>query len=172
MLRPLLRPAAHRAVSTASAVALPRGRGLVNAHHVPDHHTPTPMRPRDNSFDASAVSSAHWSEAPWPTSELRAAQSKHVVSTWGVTAPAESTPLITRAEGVYMWDADGKQYLDWTSQAVCSNLGHDVPPAVVDAITAQLRSVPFVYSGIGMTEVRCRMAQLMAEILPGDRSEE
>lgn len=35
-----------------------------------------------------------------------------------------------RAEGVYLYDDAGKQYLDWTSQAVCSNLGHTVPEQV------------------------------------------
>lgn len=69
---------------------------------------------------------------------------------------------------MYLYDRNGKEYLDWTSQAVCTNLGYTVPPAVVKAITEQLVKLPMVYGGLGMTEIRCRMAQLMAELLPGD----
>ena len=36
-----------------------------------------------------------------------------------------AVPLL-RSEGAYLYDDDGKQYLDWTS-AVCANLGHTVP---------------------------------------------
>ena len=30
-------------------------------------------------------------------------------------------------QGVYVYDSEGKKYLDWTSEAVCVNLGHSVP---------------------------------------------
>jgi taurine--2-oxoglutarate transaminase len=73
-----------------------------------------------------------------------------------------------KGEGVYLYDDSGKQYLDWTSQAVCSNLGHSLPEAVVQAAAYQMTQLPFAYGGIGITEVRTRMNQLMAEILPGD----
>jgi taurine---2-oxoglutarate transaminase len=75
---------------------------------------------------------------------------------------------MTHGEGVYLYDDNGKQYLDWTSQAVCSNLGHDVPDTVVEAAAYQMRQLPFTYGGIGITEVRTRLNQLMSEILPGD----
>jgi len=71
-----------------------------------------------------------------------------------------------RGEGVYLYDNTGKQYIDWTSQAVCTNLGYDVPPAVVEAVQKQLTELPMVYGGLGIVEVRTRMAQLMSEILP------
>ena len=32
-----------------------------------------------------------------------------------------------RNQGVYVYDTAGKKYLDWTSEAVCVNLGHTVP---------------------------------------------
>ena len=50
----------------------------------------------------------------------------------------------------------------WTSFSL------SVPPAVQDAVVKQLSSLPMVYGGLGMTEIRCRMAGLMAELLPGD----
>ena len=69
---------------------------------------------------------------------------------------------------MYVYDADGKQYLDWTSQAVCANMGHNVIPEVRAAINTQLDAVPMVYGGLGMVEVRARLAQLLAELCPGD----
>ena len=88
--------------------------------------------------------------------------------TWVPGAARHNVPNMTHGEGVYLYDDHGKQYLDWTSQAVCANLGHDVPEAVVEAAAHQMRSLPFTYGGIGLTEVRTRMNQLMAEILPRD----
>jgi hypothetical protein len=39
---------------------------------------------------------------------------------------------------------------------------------VRQAVASQLETLPFVYSGLGMSEVRCRLAQLLSEILPAD----
>jgi len=88
--------------------------------------------------------------------------------TWVPGKVRDKIPYMTHGSGVYLYDDKGNEYLDWTSQAVCANLGHDVPEAVVEAAAYQMRQLPFVYGGIGMTEVRARMNQLMAEILPGD----
>lgn len=71
-------------------------------------------------------------------------------------------------QGVFLYDTAGKQYLDWTSQAVCTNLGHSIPDQVIQAATSQLSTLPFTYSGTGLTEVRIRLNQLLAELLPGD----
>lgn len=142
----------------------------VNAHHVADDHAPPALRARPNQFDGSRVSPDHWSDRSWEPGALRAAQARHVMASWGTGVAAAALPLMVRAEGVFLYDAAGKQYLDWTSQAVCSNLGHTVPAAVKEAVVSQLNHLPYVYSGMGITEVRCRLAQLMAEILPGDLS--
>ena len=77
----------------------------------------------------------------------------------------EARPFITRSEGVYLYDEAGKQYFDWTSEAVCSNLGYTLPPAVTGAINSQLATVPFVYGGLAGCEIRGRLSQLMAEIM-------
>ena len=60
-------------------------------------------------------------------------------------------PLLRSGEGSYLYDDDGKQYLDWTSQAVCANLGHTVPQSVC-AHTTQLDTLPYVYGGLGLVE--------------------
>lgn len=54
------------------------------------------------------------------------------------------TPLeITRAEGVYFFDRSGKQHLDFSSQLMCSNLGHG-NQAIIDAIQKQASRLPYV----------------------------
>ena len=88
--------------------------------------------------------------------------------TWGASASKTAVPEIVRGEGVYLYDREGKKYLDWTSQAVCSNFGHTVPPAVAAGVADQLATIPYVYSGLGMTEVRARLSALMAELCPAD----
>jgi taurine--2-oxoglutarate transaminase len=32
--------------------------------------------------------------------------------------------VIDRAEGIYLWDVDGKRYMDFNSQLMCVNIGH------------------------------------------------
>merc|ERR1740129_982351 len=58
--------------------------------------------------------------------------------------------------------------MDWTSQAVCVNMGHTVPEDVKRSMDEQLESIPFVYGGIGVAPVRVRLASLLAELCPGD----
>ena len=68
------------------------------------------------------------------------------------------------AEGVYFWDAEGKRYLDWSSQAFNVNVGH-AHPHVVKAMQEQVARLS--YAGPGMaTEVRGRLGQMLAEITP------
>jgi 4-aminobutyrate aminotransferase-like enzyme len=105
---------------------------------MPEAHAPPPLSARDNKFDPSRVSDSHWSDEPWEPSAIRAAQSRHVMATWGAGSAASALPLMVRGEGVYLYDADGRRYLDWTSQAVCANLGHTVPPSVRQAVASQL----------------------------------
>lgn len=90
------------------------------------------------------------------------------MATWGASSSIRASPLLVRGEGVYVWDVDGNKYIDWSSQAICVNLGHTVPEQVRKAAQEQLESLPFVYSGLGLTKPRIRLASLMAEIMPGD----
>ncbi len=60
---------------------------------------------------------------------------QHVFHSW--SAQAQISPMvITRAEGSMVWDDQGKDYLDFTSQLVFTNIGHQ-HPKVVAAIQEQ-----------------------------------
>jgi taurine---2-oxoglutarate transaminase len=84
---------------------------------------------------------------------------------WSVQEQTNPIP-VTRAEGVYFWDADGKRYLDLASQLVNMNVGHQ-HPKVVAAIQAQAAQLTFAAPGMA-TEPRGLLGKKLAEISPGD----
>ena len=53
-------------------------------------------------------------------------------------------PVLDRAEGVYLWDRSGKQYLDGSSGAMVCNIGHS-NPRVLAAMRAQMDKSTFGY---------------------------
>jgi taurine--2-oxoglutarate transaminase len=73
---------------------------------------------------------------------------------------------VTRAEGVYFYDAEGKRYLDFASQLVNTNVGHQ-HPKVVKAIQEQAARLTFAAPGMA-TEPRGLLGKKLAEITPGD----
>ena len=74
-------------------------------------------------------------------------------------------PVLDRAEGVYMWDASGKRYIDGSSGAMVSNLGHS-NPAVLDAMRAQMEKSTFGYRLHFQTEISEELARKTAELAP------
>ena len=114
------------------------------------------------------VSTSHW-DGEWSSEQIHEASQDHCMFTWGPSDPARAgAPVIKYGEGVYVYDEHGKQYMDWTSQAVCTNLGYTVPEHIRKAVADQMEKLPFVYSGLAMTEPRARLSKLLAELLPGD----
>jgi taurine--2-oxoglutarate transaminase len=59
----------------------------------------------------------------------------HVFHSWSAQAGLDPM-VLTRAAGSYVWDEDGHRYLDFSSQLVNTNIGHQ-HPRVVAAIKAQ-----------------------------------
>ncbi len=84
---------------------------------------------------------------------------------WSVQSQVRPIP-VERAEGVYFWDADGKRYLDFASQLVNTNIGHQ-NPRVVRAIQEQAARLTFVAPGLA-SEPRGLLGQKLAQIAPGD----
>jgi taurine--2-oxoglutarate transaminase len=58
-----------------------------------------------------------------------------VLHSWCVQTQWDA-PTIVGGRGAHFFDAGGRDYLDMSSLAECSNLGHQ-HPAVVEAIRAQ-----------------------------------
>ena len=57
--------------------------------------------------------------------------------------------VITKADGIYFWDENGKKYSDMSSQLVNSNLGHG-NKAITDAIIEQAQKIPFMGPAFAM----------------------
>lgn len=87
----------------------------------------------------------------------------HVFHSW--SAQNALDPLvITRTEGSRVWDADGKGYLDFSSQLVFTNLGHQ-HPRVVEAIRDQAAALCTI-APAHANGARSEAARLVAERLP------
>ncbi|WP_262690610.1 aminotransferase family protein [Kordiimonas aestuarii] len=74
-------------------------------------------------------------------------------------------PLLDRAEGVYMWDVHGKRYLDGSSGAMVSNIGHS-NPRVLAAMRAQMEKSTFGYRLHFECEVSEKLAAKVAQLSP------
>jgi adenosylmethionine-8-amino-7-oxononanoate aminotransferase len=67
-------------------------------------------------------------------------------------------PLAVRGEGVYVWDAEGTRYLDFSGSAVVNFIGHGVRE-IGDAMAAQARQLEFVHTSQFTTPVAEEFAQ-------------
>jgi len=74
-------------------------------------------------------------------------------------------PLLERAEGVYMWDKSGKRYLDGSSGAMVSNIGHS-NANVLAAMQRQMEKSTFGYRLHFETESSEQLADKLAELSP------
>ena len=92
---------------------------------------------------------------------------EYVFFPWAVQSQVNPIPAV-RSEGVYFWDADGKRYLDFSSQLMNVNAGHG-NQKIIKAIQGQVARMAYIYPGIA-NEPKGRLGQLLAEITPGDLS--
>ena len=73
---------------------------------------------------------------------------------------------VAGAEGRHFWDYDGKRYLDFASQLVNVNIGHQ-HPKVVAAIKEQADKLCTIGPPMA-SESRSQLGRLLAEVTPGD----
>src|SRR4249920_3949687 len=97
--------------------------------------------------------------------EIVALCKRHTIFEWAPQSKADPIP-VARAEGVYFYSPEGKRYLDFNSQLMCSNVGHS-HPKVVKAIQDQAAVLAYANPFLA-TEPRARLGAKLAEIAPGD----
>ncbi len=73
---------------------------------------------------------------------------------------------VKHAEGVYLYDYDGKRYIDFSSGLMNVNIGHG-NQRVTDAVVKQMQEVAYVTPSC-VTRVRGELGKKLAEICPGD----
>ncbi|NLD75666.1 MAG: aspartate aminotransferase family protein [Acidimicrobiales bacterium] len=89
----------------------------------------------------------------------------HVFHSW--SAQAHLDPLvITGGEGAWVWDEDGNRFLDFSSQLIYSNLGHQHPKLV--AAVQEQAGVLTTIAPTAANPARSEAARLIAEVAPGD----
>jgi taurine--2-oxoglutarate transaminase len=98
-------------------------------------------------------------------SDIKRYDKEYVVHSWSVQSALDPL-VITRTQGVNMWDENGKRYLDMTSQLMNQNIGHQ-HPKVVQAIKDQAEKLCFVAPGVAC-EARSFLGKALAEVTPGD----
>lgn len=76
-------------------------------------------------------------------------------------------PTIVRAEGIYLYDDQGRRFIDAAGGVGCvTSIGHAVPE-VVEAIAQQLRTVAFVPWTQFQTPSTRQLAEKVASLAPG-----
>lgn len=90
---------------------------------------------------------------------------EYTLFSWSVQSAVDPIPIV-RAEGAHFWDAEGKRYIDFSSQLMNLNIGHQ-HPRVVRAIQEQAGQLCFAHPGLA-TEPRGLLGQMLAEVTPGN----
>lgn len=84
---------------------------------------------------------------------------------WSVQSAVHPIP-ITSGQGVYFWDADGKRYIDFSSQLMNLNIGHQ-HPKVIRAIQEQAAKLCYAHPSMA-TEARAVLGEKIAAVTPGN----
>lgn len=89
----------------------------------------------------------------------------HVFHSWSAQATLDPIDLVG-GQGSYFWDSNGKKYLDFSSQLVNLNIGHQ-HPKLIAAIQEQAGKLCTVAPQFA-NEARSEAARLITELAPGD----
>ena len=73
---------------------------------------------------------------------------------------------VARAEGATVWDADGREYLDFAGGIACQNLGHN-PETVVRAVHEQVDRYLHQCFMVGLYEPYVEVCRRLDELWPG-----
>ena len=97
--------------------------------------------------------------------EIVALSRRHTLYEWSAQSAVDPIP-VERAEGVYFYTPDGRQFLDFNSQLMSVNIGHG-DARVIAAIREQAEQLAYANPFMA-TEVRARLGRKLAELAPGD----
>jgi len=93
--------------------------------------------------------------------EVFAMDRAHVFHSWAAQKALKPLPIAS-AEGSWFWDYDGKRYLDFSSQLVNTNIGHQHPKvtAAIAAQAAKLATIAPQHANEARGEAATRIAAL------------
>jgi hypothetical protein len=76
-------------------------------------------------------------------------------------------PMISHGKGVYLFDKEGKRYIDGSSGAITVGIGHGVEE-VINVMIEQAKQVSFVYRSQFTSEPAEKLAKKLSDITQGD----
>lgn len=79
----------------------------------------------------------------------------------------EHPVVFNRAEGVYLWDTEGRRYVDAIGGIFVASLGHR-HPRLMEAMKKQMEKLTFVPPFHGIADVTLEFIKRMGEISPGN----
>ncbi|MEX0680015.1 MAG: aminotransferase class III-fold pyridoxal phosphate-dependent enzyme [Balneolales bacterium] len=92
---------------------------------------------------------------------------RHTIFSW--SKQSGLNPIdVERAEGVYLYDRNGKRYIDFSSQLMNVNIGHG-NQRITNAVVQQMKEVSYVFPGM-VTDVRGKLGKKLAEIGPASHN--
>lgn len=97
--------------------------------------------------------------------QVRSDDRSHVFHSWSAQAQIDPLP-VAAGEGSTFWDYQGTAYLDFSSQLVNLNLGHQHPDLVA-AIQQQAGRLATIQPSMA-NDVRGELARRIARVAPGD----
>lgn len=102
------------------------------------------------------------------TAQWQAADSAHFLHPFTdfQSLAKKGARIITRADGIYIWDSEGHKILDAMSGLWCVNVGYG-QQALVDAAARQMKELPF-YNAFFQTATppAIALAEVLSEVMP------
>src|SRR3954468_8249147 len=77
-----------------------------------------------------------------------------------------SLPIAARGDGIYLFDADGRRYVDACGGAAVSCLGHG-HPEVAAAVAEQVARLEYIHTSFFTSEAAEELADAMVKMSPG-----
>ena len=90
------------------------------------------------------------------TAEIKAMATQYIMNTYG-----DRQLAFIKGEGAYVWDAEGKKYLDFLSGIAVNGLGH-CHPRVVEAIQKQAETLLHI-SNLYYIQSQAKLAKILVE---------
>ena len=95
--------------------------------------------------------------------EIRVKAKKYNLHSWSTQGGLNPT-VVSKAEGIYYWDSDGKKYYDMSSQLVNLNIGFG-NKKVIKAIQEQAEKMAYMGPSFAI-DIRSELAEKIIEIAP------
>lgn len=100
-----------------------------------------------------------------PSTEIIRDNLDHTLFSW--SQQKGINPIaVKRGEGVYLYDYDGRRYLDFSSGLMNVNIGHG-NQRITEAVVRQMQEISYVTPSC-VTKVRGELGKKLASIFPGD----